>query len=64
VILDHLLNYRSIQQVDFEPPAERITGAAVGVVCGGLRAGAREPFFLKRTVPFGDNKKGCHPSVL
>jgi hypothetical protein len=52
VILNHLLNYRSIQQVDFEPPDEGITGAAVVAVCGGLRPGAREPFFLKRTVPF------------
>jgi hypothetical protein len=37
VILNHLLNYDSIQQVDFEPPAEGITGAAVAAVCGGLR---------------------------
>jgi hypothetical protein len=55
VILNHLLNYRSIQQVDFEPPAEAITGAAVAAVCGGLLPGAREPFFLKRTVPFIHN---------
>jgi hypothetical protein len=33
VILDHLLNYDSIQQVDFEPPAEGITGSAVAAVC-------------------------------
>jgi hypothetical protein len=57
VILIHLLNYCSIQphwdkQVDFEPPAEGITGVTVVAVCGGLRPGAREPFFLKRTVPF------------
>jgi hypothetical protein len=63
VILNHLLNYRSIQlhwdkqvdfelteewfssiqQVDFEPPAEGITGAAVGVVCGGLRLWGGQP---------------------
>jgi hypothetical protein len=49
VILDHLLNYRSIQQVDFEPPAEGITGAAVAAVCGGLRKIA----VLRMVSPFG-----------
>jgi hypothetical protein len=37
VILDHLLSYDSIQQVDFEPPAEGITGAAVAAGSRGLR---------------------------
>jgi hypothetical protein len=42
VILNHLLNCGLIKphwdkQVDFEPPAEGITGAAVAAVCGGLR---------------------------
>jgi hypothetical protein len=44
--------YASIQQVNFEPPAEGITGAAVAASSGGVWPGAREPFFLKRTVPF------------
>jgi hypothetical protein len=44
--------YASIQQVNFEPRAEGITGAAVAASSGGVWPGAREPFFLKRTVPF------------
>jgi hypothetical protein len=33
-------------------PSAAFTDAAVAEGCGGLRPGVREPFFMKRTVPF------------
>jgi hypothetical protein len=48
VTLDHLLSYDSIQQVDFEPPAEGITGAAVAAVCGGVWFFGGHPPLVKR----------------